>query len=156
MYRIGDKRNSVICILRNKEHFVFIERKNKPNRGRYVPIGGKIEPFESPTQAAVREIYEEAGINVMEINMVGVLCETSPIDYNWTSFVFISEVPYFDLPECDEGTLKWISLENISNFETPPTTLPIFEAILNNKYFVFEAIYNESLNLLSLIEHIKI
>lgn len=156
MYRIGDKRNAVICILRNKEHFVFIERKNKPNRGRYVPIGGKIEPFESPTQAAVREIYEEAGINVMEINMVGVLCETSPIDYNWTSFVFISEVPYFDLPECDEGTLKWISLENISNFETPPTTLPIFEAILNNKYFVFEAIYNESLNLLSLIEHIKI
>jgi len=156
MNRIGDKRNAVICILRNKEHFVFIERKNKPNRGRYVPIGGKIEPFESPTQAAVREIYEEAGINVKEINMVGVLCETSPIDYNWTSFVFISEVPYFDLPECDEGNLHWISYENIKYIDTPPTTIPIFDAILNNKYFVIEAIYNESLNLLSLIDHINI
>lgn len=156
MHRIGDKKNAVICILSCNHQFVFIERNKLPNRGRWVPIGGKIEPFESPTQAAIREIYEEAGVNIKEVNMVGVLCETSPIDYNWTSFVFLVEVPYFDLPECDEGTLKWISLENISNFETPPTTLPIFEAILNNKYFVFEAIYNESLNLLSLIDHIKI
>lgn len=156
MHRIGDKKNAVICILSCNHQFVFIERNKLPNRGRWVPIGGKIEPFESPTQAAIREIYEEAGIKVDILKMVGVLCETSPIDYNWTSFVFISEVPYFDLPECDEGTLKWISLENISNFDTPPTTLPIFEAILNNKYFVCEAIYNESLNLLSLIDHIKI
>ena len=150
----GLKRNAVICILRSGDKYLFLERKKMPNQGRWVPIGGKVDPYESPTDAAKREIYEEAGVVVDYLKVIGVLCETSPIEYNWNCFVYLSEVPFFEPPICDEGNLAWLTIDEIKKLDTPPTTIPIFEALLNNKYFIFEAKYNDALSLLSLINHI--
>ena len=150
----GLKRNAVICILRSGDKYLFLERKKMPNRGRWVPIGGKVDPYESPTDAAKREIYEEAGVEVDHLKVIGVLCETSPIEYNWNCFVYLSEVPFFEPPICDEGNLAWQTIDEIKKLDTPPTTIPIFESLLDNKYFIFEAKYNETLSLLSLINHI--
>lgn len=43
---------------------VVLIRKEKPDwqRGKLNGVGGKIEPFETPTQAMAREFNEEAGV----------------------------------------------------------------------------------------------
>ena len=152
----GLKKNAVICILRAQNRFLFIERNKAPNRGKFVPIGGKVDPHESPTDTALREIYEESGRVVSVVKLLGVLVETSPIDYNWTSFVFLAEVPYFEPPFCDEGKLVWLTIQELENISTPPTTLPIFNALVQRQYFIFEAIYDGELQLQSLINLIVI
>jgi 8-oxo-dGTP pyrophosphatase MutT (NUDIX family) len=45
------------------DHNVLLVRKNRPEwqKGRLNLVGGKIEPGETPEEAAVRELYEEAG-----------------------------------------------------------------------------------------------
>ncbi len=153
---LGLKRNAAICILSAQEKFLFIERNKAPNRGKYVPIGGKVDPHESPSDTAIREIYEESGRVVSDVKLLGVLVETSPIDYNWTSFVFQAEVPYFDPPLCDEGKLVWLTMNELDDVATPPTTLPIFEALIQQQYFIFEAKYDSELHLLSLVNHLTI
>lgn len=152
----GLKRNAAICILRAQDQFLFLERLKAPNRGKLVPIGGKVDPYESPSDTAIREIFEESGRVVTEVKLQGVLVETSPIDYNWTSFVFLSEVPYFEPPYCNEGKLLWLSVADLAHISTPPTTLPIFEAIIQQQNFIFEAKYDSELRLLSLINHLAI
>ena len=48
---------------------MLLKRFKTPNKGLYTPVGGKLEPHESPLNAAIRETFEETGINV-EFNLV--------------------------------------------------------------------------------------
>lgn len=48
-------------------------------RGKVVGIGGKLDPGESPRQAAVREVHEEIGVVVAASDLV----EAGAIDYHF-------------------------------------------------------------------------
>ncbi len=50
----GLKRTATLCILRNDNNCLLLKRLREP------PVGGKLDPFESPLNAAIRETFEEA------------------------------------------------------------------------------------------------
>jgi 8-oxo-dGTP diphosphatase len=52
----------IVCI-RNGA-VLLIRRGNAPMRGRWAIPGGRIEPGETPAQAAVREVREETGVTI--------------------------------------------------------------------------------------------
>lgn len=56
------------------------------------------------------------------------------------------------LPPCNEGTLEWISFENVLNVPTPKTDWFIYKYILDQKPFAFHAEFDENLNLLRMEE----
>ena len=71
-FPLGLKRSAAMVVLRNQGHFLLLKRRKPPNAGMYVPVGGKLEPFEDPHTAAIRETLEETGWTFEPRYLVGV------------------------------------------------------------------------------------
>ncbi|MCC7318356.1 MAG: NUDIX domain-containing protein [Bacteroidales bacterium] len=152
---IGLKRAATICILRHGDKFLLLKRFKEPNKDKFTPVGGKLDPFESPLNSAIRETFEETGISVKTMKYCGILTETSPTEYNWTEYVYIADIDFISPPDCNEGTLEWISFHDLLSVPTPKTDWHIYKYILDEKPFAFSAEYNEQLTLLSMTEEIE-
>jgi 8-oxo-dGTP diphosphatase len=155
-FPLGWKRAAVICIVRHRGAFLMLLREREPNRGLYVPVGGKLDAHESPQAAAIREIREEAGIEVDAVRLAGVLVETSPTKYNWWSSVYVSDLPEDaarpEVPQCPEGELGWFSRDELRALPMPATDRFIYEYVDRGETFAFAGDYDAELNLLRLEE----
>lgn len=150
----GIKKVATICVLRNGDHFLLLKRAKEPNKGLYTPLGGKLDPFETPLNAAIRETWEESGIKVNNMEFRGILTETSPVDYNWISYVYLAEIEKQTTVESDEGSLEWMHVDDLLKIPTPKTDLYIYKSLIKGSKFIFNAEYNEDLELQLMINEL--
>lgn len=151
----GLKKTATLCILKSGPYFLLLQRLKEPNKGLYTPVGGKLDPFESPMAAALRETREETGIAVPAVRYAGILTESAPTGYNWVNFVYWAEIDFVPAPPCPEGTLAWIHTDELLQVPTPPTDWHIYRYLLGNKPFAFSALFDADLNLLEMTEEIE-
>ena len=144
-----------MVVLRHEQSFLLLERANEPHIGKMVPVGGKLDPFEDPYSAAIRETKEETGISLDKLQYAGVLIESSPTKYNWQCNIYVADIPYQSPPTCDEGMLKWVKFEDIPHILTPPTDWHIYQYLMRDQVFAFNAIYNEALDLIRMVDEIE-
>lgn len=152
---LGLKRTAAMVVLRHERHFLLMKRNRPPHVGKYVPVGGKLDPFEDPYSAALRETFEETGWKVDKLTYAGVLVETSPIDYNWQCHIYLADVPPLPPPPCDEGDLSWIAFDDIPTIPTPPTDWILYQYLMRRQPFAFNAIYDADLTLTDMWEEIE-
>ncbi len=152
---VGLKRTAVLCLLRNSDKLLLIKRAKEPNLGLYVPVGGHVDPFESPRQAAIREIAEETGVEVTDVRFHGVLVESSPTAYNWISFVYSAEIPHIAPPPCREGELEWFPIARLSELPMPTTDLYLYRYALDGRPFVMDALFDVDTRLLRMVDEIS-
>ncbi|HHX43093.1 MAG TPA: NUDIX domain-containing protein [Chloroflexi bacterium] len=150
----GLKTVAVLCILRSGDEVLLLRRTKVLHYGKYVPLGGKVDPHESAREAALREVYEEAGHRLEALTFCGVLQETAPNDFNWISYVYASDVERFEPPACEEGVLEWVPLRGIADLPTYDADRFIYRYYLAGRPFVFDARYDADLNLLALEEEL--
>ena len=150
----GLKKVACMNILRHGSSFLLLKRFKEPNKGLYTPVGGKLDPYENPLQAAIRETQEETGIVLDHMEFGGILTETSPVKYNWICYVYHAEIDMMPPPTCDEGILEWIDFEDILKVPTPPTDWHIYNYLLQGKKFIMTADFDKQLNLLSMQEEL--
>jgi 8-oxo-dGTP diphosphatase len=151
----GIKRTATICILQCGEQFLLLKRFKEPNKDLFTPIGGKLDPYESPKRAAIRETWEETGIQLTDMRYVGSLIETSPTNYNWNSLVYLAHIPFQEPPKCKEGILEWIAFDKLLAIPTPPSDWYIYKYVLDNQAFMLNAEYDENLQMIALWEEIS-
>lgn len=144
-----------MVVLRHKDQFLLLRRAKEPNKGKYVPVGGKLEPYERPLTAAIRETFEETGIEIENPKYCGVLVESSPTKYNWQCNIYLADIPFQAPPPCDEGVLEWIPFNAVLEVPTPPTDWQIYQYIMQGKPFALDAVYDEDLNMLEMREEIE-
>lgn len=101
---IKDKTtNKFLFLYRNK-------KKNDINHGKYIGVGGKIEPGESKDECIVREVYEETNLKLNAFYYMG---EVRYIDLDAESYekmyVYYSDDYTGMMKECSEGALKFMS-----------------------------------------------
>ena len=130
---LGLKKVASMCVLKCADQFLLLKRANEPNIDKYVPVGGKLEPFENPYTAVLRETEEETGIRLASAKFCGTLIETSPVKYNWICYIYIADIPFQKPPYCDEGILEWIAIDDLLKVPTPPTDWWIYKYILDSK-----------------------
>lgn len=124
------KEHQWLMLLRNK-------KKNDVNQGKWIGIGGKLEPGESMLQCMHREILEETGLNAEALELRGVIyfqyedCEPEKI-YIYTIERFTGE-----LKECDEGTLKWIDERDILSLDLWDGDRIFLERLLSQDHHTF-------------------
>lgn len=101
-----DNGDSYLMMLRNK-------KKNDLNEGKWLGIGGKFMPHETPEECICREVTEETGLILDSYVMRGVITFYSEGYEDEYIYVFTSDRYHGQLTECDEGELHWIPKSDI-------------------------------------------
>lgn len=112
------KDDEVLLLFRNK-------KKIDINKGKYIGIGGHIEEGETPIEAAEREVKEETGF---EVNNLEYRCL---VEFHYDNFeeemhVFTTKEFSGEMIKCDEGDLSWQKTSELMN-------IPMWEG---DKYFL--------------------
>lgn len=144
-----------MVVLRHEREFLLLRRNKEPNRGRYVPVGGKVDPYEDPPTTARRETLEETGLALTDLRYGGTLVETSPVDYNWWCHIYLADIERVAPPPCDEGSLEWIAFDRVLELPTPPTDWHVYDYLMREQPFALNAIYDADLQLLAMVEEIE-
>lgn len=148
----GLKRTATLVILRHEDQFLLLKRFKEPNKGMFTPVGGKLDPFESPRDCAIRETREETGIELNEVTFCGLLTETSPTKYNWCNYVYRADIPWQLAPASNEGELKWIGKDQLLQVPTHKTDWFMYQYVMEEKPFAFHAEFDGGLNLVKMEE----
>lgn len=112
---------ATLCYVRRPGQTLMIHRVKKENdmhQGKWNGLGGKLEPGETPEECAVREIREESGLQVTNLVFKGMI--TFPAfaeEEDWYTFIFVADQFDGELVESDEGYLKWVDDEILSELE---------------------------------------
>lgn len=101
-----EDNNHVLMLLRNK-------KKNDPNQGKWIGVGGKVEPNETIEQSMMREIKEETGFDVVEYQYRGLVHFLSDRHASEDMHLFVVSKFFGKLQTCDEGTLAWIRYDEL-------------------------------------------
>lgn len=109
------------CYLEIDNKLLLLERaKNKSEPGKWGVPGGKIELNETPTNAALRELFEETGIVLedSQIRYLGPLYIRKPeADFVYHVFsAVLDQIPTVCL-NSENANFKWASLKDLE--ETP-------------------------------------
>lgn len=79
--------------------------------GRYNGLGGHVEAGEDLLSAILREVREEAGLEVHDVRLAAVVhADAGDPKLGILFFVFTAWVDTRDVVESPEGTLEWFSL----------------------------------------------
>ncbi len=106
---------------------LMIERRKAPNQGCWSPIGGKLEMAhgESPFECAVREVGEEAGLEITreDLHLWSMISEKHyEGETHWLMFCFECKKPLEALPvTIDEGRFQFYTREEVDGIKLPET-----------------------------------
>lgn len=110
----------VCYLLREQEGVVQVllgRKKHGLGKGYFVGLGGKLEPGESPVDAAVREVFEESGVAVAasDLEPRGLLTYHFPHREAWSqeSSVFVCRTWAGEPAGSDELDPEWFALVDV-------------------------------------------
>ena len=106
---------TVLCYLKKDNQYLFMLRnkeKNDLNEGKWIGIGGHIEPGETKEEALIREVKEETGFTINSFSYRGEILFINN-DYQEIMYIFTSDDFAGEMIECDEGELSWIDKDKI-------------------------------------------
>ena len=105
-----EKDGMYLMLLRNK-------KKNDLNEGKWIGVGGKIEPGETPEEGVRREIREETGLEPGEVTLRGLVEFVSDRWEDEHMYLYTAKSGEETVAECSEGELKWIPKSDV--FDLP-------------------------------------
>lgn len=125
MYDEYQMRNTTLCYMERGGAYLLLHRvkkKNDQNHDKWVGVGGKFEPSESPEDCLLREVREETGVTLTRWRYRGivtfVLDELTEYMHLFTADAWTGEM--IRGADCAEGVLEWVPKERIAS-------LPIWE-----------------------------
>lgn len=130
-----EKDGCYLMLYRNK-------KENDLNEGKWVGVGGKFLPGETPDECLLREVYEETGFTLLEYRFRGFIRFSSDI-WGEEFMCLYSGYKYSgDLTDCDEGEFSWIKKEEAYNLPIWEGDKAIFRALETcREFFTMEVIY---------------
>ncbi|MGT2926615.1 NUDIX hydrolase [Streptococcus cuniculipharyngis] len=131
---------ATICYIDNGKELLLLHRNQRPDDvhyGKWISVGGKLEPGESPEECAKREVWEETGLRVKQLSLKGLVTfpKFTP-GHDWYTYVF--KVTAFEgelLATCPEGRLEWVAYEDVLTKPTWEGDYELFRWILDDYPF---------------------
>ncbi len=128
-YLVDEKQNATLMLHR-------VKKDNDYHRGKWNGLGGKFEPGESPEECAIREIKEECGLTIKNLNMKGFI--TFPLfdgNEDWYVFLFTTTEFEGDLIISNEGDLAWIPNDKLLEINLWPGDKHFIPWLFEEKFF---------------------
>ena len=116
-------RLTTLCYAENNGRWLMMHRVKKDgdeNAGKWIGLGGHMLEDETPEECVRREVHEEAGLELSELRLRGILTFILPDWGNELTFLYTAKAEEKDLPECAEGVLRWVPVGEVEN-------LPLWE-----------------------------
>lgn len=117
--------NTTLCYLEQDDAWLMMHRIKKEqdlNKDKWIGVGGKFEPFESPEECLCREVQEETGLTLRRWQYRGivtfVLDQLTEYMHLFTADRWEGEMIPGDA--CREGVLEWVPKSRVPQ-------LPIWE-----------------------------
>lgn len=97
------------------------KKKDDPNEGKWLGVGGKLEEGETVDECAEREVFEETGIKDASLKRIGLIHFRSDIYPDEDMYLYKGNIKEkFQPEEINEGELVWIPKEKVMS-------LPLWE-----------------------------
>ena len=101
----------VFCFLMRDGKILLIRRANEPYKGEITIPGGRKKKGESLREACAREMFEETGYTLKNMEFAGILhAYRAGAEMEYLSNYFICRDFEGDLRESDEGELLWVDI----------------------------------------------
>ena len=110
-------RITTLCYIEKDGCWLMLHRVKKngdENAGKWIGIGGHLEPNESPDECILREIQEETGLTVTDLRLRGVITFILPDWGNELTFLYSAHTAQDKVKACEEGDLAWIPIDQVS------------------------------------------
>ena len=111
-------RLTTLCYIEKDGCWLMLHRIKKAqdeNQGKWIGIGGHLEENESPEECVLREAKEETGLSLTGLRLRGIITFILPEWGNELTFLYTAEPKDSDLPECPEGILKWVPIDQVDS-----------------------------------------
>ena len=139
--------NTSLCYIERGEQYLMLHRvkkQNDQNHDKWIGIGGKFEPGESPEDCVLREVREETGLTLTHWRYCGIV---TFVLADWTEYMHLFCADGFEgtLRECDEGVLEWIdksALRALPMWEGDKIFLDLMQA--HRPFFSLKLVYDEA------------
>ncbi|MCL2881861.1 MAG: 8-oxo-dGTP diphosphatase [Coriobacteriia bacterium] len=110
------------CYIQQDDKTLMLYRNKKEhdiNEGKWLGVGGKFEPGETPEQCLLREVQEETGVTLTEFKLHGVMTFVTLDGSSEPLYIFIFTASAYTgvVGDCDEGTLAWIDTDKVPELE---------------------------------------
>ena len=105
------KRHTTLCYIERGDEWLLLHRVKKEqdaNRDKWIGLGGKLEPGESPEACLLREVREEAGLTLTSYRYRGIVNFFSDRWEAECMHLFTADGFSGTPGDCDEGELAWI------------------------------------------------
>ncbi len=146
---------TTLCYLIKDNKYLMLHRNKKEhdiNAGKYTGVGGHVEEGESPVDCIKREVFEETGLTINEINCRGfitfVMGKETEHAFLYTSDSFSGKL----INNCNEGELSWVDYDRVLDLNLWEGD-KVFLKLLKQRedFFFLKLIYDEDDNLIDTI-----
>lgn len=147
---------TVTIFLICRDQYLFLRRSPTKtiDPDVYNGVGGRVEPRESPLEAAVREVEEETGyvITPTQMRYAGHLSLTGGYPSDWEVDFYTAEVGSTQIPRgtvTDDGSYHWMTYEEFVSGDYPrcDDLTYIFGDIHSGTTFAGSGVYNDQLKI---------
>jgi|GEM_PF-5393852 len=122
-----------VCFVVNGDKLLMMEHRGGFAKGFWSVLGGRMEPGETPAQAAVRELQEESGLTATELRQAGYvwLYQVNAIT-GMNLFVVTGFTG--EIAGSDEGTPVWVPLADLPHLKHVPYLRPLLDILAPNAF----------------------
>ena len=113
-------KNTTLCYIQKDDSYLMLHRvkkENDLNQDKWIGVGGKFLPDESPEECLLRETLEETGLTLTSFSLRGIVTFVSE---RWeTEYMYLYTADGFEgtLSDCDEGVLEWVPISRVPELE---------------------------------------
>ena len=137
---------TTLCYIENERgDYLMLHRTKKEhdlNEGKWIGVGGKFEPDETPEECLLREVYEETGLTLTNYRFRGIVTFLSNEWEGEYMHLFTADKYEGTLRECSEGELAWVPKKDIFQLELwEGDHIFLRELIENRQFFTLKLSY---------------
>ncbi|MFA6322352.1 MAG: 8-oxo-dGTP diphosphatase [Candidatus Buchananbacteria bacterium] len=110
------KLTNLCYIINDRSEVLLIKKKRDFGAGKFNGVGGKVEPGEDLLAAVIREVKEEVGLDVINLQALGFIEFIWPkekSDWNQRCYIYRTNDFIGEPVETDECCPHWFSFDQI-------------------------------------------
>ena len=134
-------KETTLCYIENGGRYLMMlrnKKENDPNLGKWIGVGGKLNPGETPAECAKREIFEETGLAVDNLIYAGKVYFVSDSWEDELMHLFVAGSQSQKVTPCNEGTLEWIKKEDILSLNLWEGDRVFLKRLIENDHNFFD------------------